>query len=330
MPVWFKNLQLYRLDKEWTLPAGELEEKLAARPLLPCSAMSLESRGWVSPRGDEQLVYGVEKHLMLALGTEQKLLPSSVVNDAVKQRAAEFEKEKGFKPGRKQLRDFKDIVSAELLPRAFSRRNTTRAPLIADLVHQPLAPGRPALKGQRRVKLVRASVDPVAQRIVVDSSSPTRAEQLIEHLRDTLGELSVSLPQTEISPGQRLTEWLTARAAPGHFDLGEECELTGTDAAKSVVRYLRHSLDAEQIRRHLDEGLKASRLALTWNGRLGLVVSDKLQIKRVKFLEMDEVEEGAAGVDPERAFEAEFLLMAGQCGPMLDELLTSFGLPSAA
>ena len=100
MPVWFKNLQLYRLDKEWTLPAGELEEKLAARPLLPCSAMSLESRGWVSPRGDEQLVYGVEKHLMLALGTEQKLLPSSVVNDAVKQRAAEFEKEKGFKPGR--------------------------------------------------------------------------------------------------------------------------------------------------------------------------------------------------------------------------------------
>lgn len=301
MPVWFKNLQLYRLDKEWTLPAGELEEKLAARPLLPCSAMSLESRGWVSPRGDEQLVYGVEKHLMLALGTEQKLLPSSVVNDAVKQRAAEFEKEKGFKPGRKQLRDFKDIVSAELLPRAFSRRNTTRA-----------------------------WIDPVAQRIVVDSSSPTRAEQLIEHLRDTLGELSVSLPQTEISPGQRLTEWLTARAAPGHFDLGEECELTGTDAAKSVVRYLRHSLDAEQIRRHLDEGLKASRLALTWNGRLGLVVSDKLQIKRVKFLEMDEVEEGAAGVDPERAFEAEFLLMAGQCGPMLAELLTSFGLPSAA
>lgn len=301
MPVWFKNLQLYRLDKEWTLPAGELEEKLAARPLLPCSAMSLESRGWVSPCGDEQLVYGVEKHLMLALGTEQKLLPSSVVNDAVKQRAAEFEKEKGFKPGRKQLRDFKDIVSAELLPRAFSRRNTTRA-----------------------------WIDPVAQRIVVDSSSPTRAEQLIEHLRDTLGELSVSLPQTEISPGQRLTEWLTARAAPGHFDLGEECELTGTDAAKSVVRYLRHSLDAEQIRRHLDEGLKASRLALTWNGRLGLVVSDKLQIKRVKFLEMDEVEEGAAGVDPERAFEAEFLLMAGQCGPMLDELLTSFGLPSAA
>ena len=293
--MWFKNLQLYRLDKEWTLPAGELEDKLAARPLLPCGAMSIESRGWVSPRGDEQLVYGVEKHLMLALGTEQKLLPSSVVADAVKQRAAEFEKEKGFKAGRKQLRDFKDIVSAELLPRAFARRNVTRA-----------------------------WIDPVAQRIVVDSSSPTRAEQLVEQLRDTLGELSVSLPQTEISPGQRLTEWLSARKAPGHFDLGEECELTGTDAAKSVVRYLRHSLDADQIRRHLEEGLKASRLALTWNGRLGLVVSDKLQIKRLKFLEMDEADEGSGSVDAEREFEAEFLLMAGQCGPMLDELLKAF------
>lgn len=296
--MWFKNLQLYRLDREWTLPAGELEEKLAARPLLPCSAMSIESRGWVSPRGDEQLVYGVEKHLMLALGTEQKLLPSSVVNDAVKQRAIEFEKEKGFKAGRKQLRDFKDIVSAELLPRAFSRRNVTRA-----------------------------WIDPVAQRIVVDSSSPARAETLIEQLRDTLGELSVSMPTTEISPGQRLTEWLTARQAPGHFDLGEECELTGTDAAKSIVRYTRHSLDADQIRRHLEEGLKASRLALTWNGRLGLVVNDKLQIKRVKFLEMDEADEGSGGLDAEREFEAEFLLMAGQCGPMIDELLQAFGVP---
>ncbi len=296
--MWFKNLQIYRLDRDWTLPAAELEERLAARPLLPCSAMSTDSRGWTSPRDDEQLVHGLERHLLIALGTEQKLLPSSVVNDAVKQRAAEFEQQKGFKPGRKQLRDLKDIVSAELLPRAFSRRSMTRA-----------------------------WIDPVAKRIVVDSSSPTRAEQLVELLRDTLGELAVSLPQTETSPGQKLTEWLAARKVPGHFDLGEECELTGTDAAKSVVRYLRHSLDADQIRRHLEEGLRASRLALTWSGRLSLVVSDKLQIKRVKFLDMDEAEDAPSTQDAERAFEAEFLLMTGQCGPMIDQLLKAFGLP---
>lgn len=297
--MWFKNLQIYRLDRDWTLPAAELEERLGTRPLLPCSAMSIDSRGWVSPRDDEQLVNGLERHLLIALGSEQKLLPSSVVNDAVKQRAVEFEQEKGFKPGRKQLRDFKEIVSAELLPRAFSRRSVTRA-----------------------------WIDPTAKRIVVDSSSPTRAEQLIEHLRDTLGELSVSLPQTETSPGQKLTEWLTVRKVPGHFELGEECELTGTDAAKSVVRYLRHSLDVDQIRRHLEEGMRASRLALSWSGRISLLVNDKLEIKRVKFLDMDEADEAPGTEDPERKFEAEFLLMTGQCGPMINDLLKAFGIPA--
>lgn len=294
--MWFKNLQVFQLDQAWSLSAGELEERLAARPLMPCSAMSTESRGWVAPLGDDQLVQGLERHLLIALGTEQKLLPSSVLNEAVKQRAAEFEKEKGFKPGRKLLRDFKDIVASELLPRAFSRRNTTLA-----------------------------WIDPAAQRLIVDSSSPTRAEQLVELLRDTLGELPVSLPQTDTSPGQRLTEWLSARKAPGRFDMGEECELTSSDAAKSVVRYLRHSLDVVQIRKHLEEGLRASRLALTWNGRLSLVVNDKLQIKRLKFMDMDEAEE-TPGDDPARRFEAEFALMTGQCGPMLDELFAAFGL----
>lgn len=295
--MWFKNLQIYRLEQDWSLSAAELEERLAARPLLPCSAMSTESRGWVAPVDDDvQLVQGLERHLLVALGSEQKLLPSSVLNEAVKQRAAEFEKERGFKPGRKQLRDFKEIVAAELLPRAFTRRQTTRA-----------------------------WIDPTARRLLVDASSPTRAEQLVETLRETLGELPVSMPQTETSAGQKLTDWLSARQAPGRFDLGEECELTSGDAAKSVVRYLRHSLDVVQIRRHLEEGLRTSRLALTWNGRLSLVVNDKLEVKRLKFMDMDEAEE-APGDDPGRRFEAEFLLMTGQCGPMLDDLLAAFGL----
>ncbi len=293
--MWFKNLQIYHLDQDWTLPAAELEERLAARPLLPCSAMSTESRGWVQVLDDGQLVQGMERHLLISLGTEQKLLPSSVLNEAAKERAAEFEKLKGFKPGRKILRDIKDQVASELLPRAFSRRSVTRA-----------------------------WIDPNARRLIVDTSSATRAEALVEHLRDTLGELPVSLPQTENSTAQKLTEWLTAHRAPGHFDLGEECELTTTDAAKSVVRYVRHSLEAQQIRRHLEEGMSTSRLALTWNGRLSLVVDAKLQIKKLKFLDMDEAEE-SPGDDPQRLFEAEFALMTGQCGPMLDELLEVLG-----
>jgi len=294
--MWFKNLLIYRLEQSWLLTAGALEEKLAQRTLQPCSAMSTESRGWVPPIDDVPLVQGVERHLLIALGVDQKLLPSSVLNDAVKQRAVEFEREKGFKPGRKQLRDFKEIISAELLPRAFVKRT-----------------------------VVRAWIDPTAGLLVIDSSSPAKAEQLVEFLRETLGELSVSLPQTKALPGQKLTDWLSARHAPGRFDIGEECTLTSGDAAKATVKYSRHNLDVQQIQRHLEEGLRATKLALTWNGRLSLVVDDKLQVSRLKFTEMDEAEEEPS-IDPARQFEAEFTLMTGQVGPMIADLLEAFGI----
>src|SRR3546814_10996077 len=93
--------------------------------------------------------------MLIALGVEQKLLPSSVVQQAIDERASELEQREGFKPGRKQLRDLKDQVTAELMPRAFAKRRSTRA-----------------------------WIDPVSGRIVVEAASPSSAEDLLEVLRD--------------------------------------------------------------------------------------------------------------------------------------------------
>ena len=47
--MWFKNLVLYRLA-HWNLDAPALERALARLAFRNCSAMEMESRGWVSPR----------------------------------------------------------------------------------------------------------------------------------------------------------------------------------------------------------------------------------------------------------------------------------------
>src|SRR3546814_10067194 len=92
------------------------------------SDLNPQSRGWVGPATtNAQLVYAQGKQMLIALGVEQKLLPSSVVQQAVDERASELEQRQGFKPGRKQLRDLKDQVTAELMPRAFAKRRSTRA-----------------------------------------------------------------------------------------------------------------------------------------------------------------------------------------------------------
>ena len=55
----------------------------------------------------------------------------------VKQRAEKLEEEEGFKPGRKRLKELKELVRDELLPRAFSLSSDTRVWI--DPVHGWLA-----------------------------------------------------------------------------------------------------------------------------------------------------------------------------------------------
>lgn len=45
--MFFKNLVIYRLPSDWNVSAADLEAALSRRPLQPCGALDMESRGWV-------------------------------------------------------------------------------------------------------------------------------------------------------------------------------------------------------------------------------------------------------------------------------------------
>lgn len=294
--MWFKNIQAYRLASGWAMSPGTLETALAKQPLMPCTGMSLMSRGWVPPAEGFGCVASHQKHLLIALGVEQKLLPSTIVRDETKLRAIELEQKQGYKPGKKQLRDLAERVTAELLPRAFAKRRTTRA-----------------------------WIDPVGRWVVVDAASPARAEELLEHLRSTLGELPVTRLETELSPQGAMTQWLTAGDAPGHFALDTECELKGTGEEAATVRYLRHDLSVKEIRGHIDGGKLATRVGLLWKDRLSLLLAEPFQIKRVKSLAMEAGGDEGAGVNPADQFEADFSLMTGELSALLQDLVAALG-----
>lgn len=290
--MWFKNLLLYRLPAEWSRSAAELEACLAAHPLRPCSALSAQSLGFVPPSDGPQLVVNQDRHLLFALGQESRLLPASVVRDEVLARARLFEQQRGFKPSRKALRDMKDQVTDELLPRAFVKRSSTRA-----------------------------WIDAANQRLLVDATSAARAETVVEQLRDALEQLEAVPVQADPSPSVSMGMWLAAGAVPAPFAIGEECELTAPDEGKAVVRYLRHPLESHRLRGHLDEGFRVTRLALTWREQIAFVVNDKLELKRLQFLEMEE--DRSAEDDGQ---EANFALMSGLMAGLLDDLQALFGI----
>lgn len=289
--MWFKNLTIYRLPSGWSRTPGEIEATLTEFPLQPCTGLNLQSRGWVPVNDAGQFAYGQGKQVLIAMGAEEKLLPAAVVNQTAGERIAKLENEKGFKLGRKAKAEIKEQVAIELTPRAFSRRRE-----------------------------IRGWFDFDGGWLVVDTSSPTRADDFTQTLRNALGELPATPLQSEPSMSALMTQWLTAKQAPGAFDLDDECELTATDEHKSTVRYLRHALDGKDISGHLSNGKVVMRLALTWKDRISFVVDDKLQIKRLKFLDIERVREESDGLPPEQQFEIDFALMSGEYAALLNDL----------
>ena len=45
-------------------------------------------QGWVAPHASSGMVYSQGKQMLIALGSQQRLLPAAVINQTVKERAA--------------------------------------------------------------------------------------------------------------------------------------------------------------------------------------------------------------------------------------------------
>lgn len=294
--MWFKNLQLYRLPAGWDMSIEKLEEQLAKKPFHPCGSQDMESRGWLSPLGNEVLVHAVGGQWLIALGFEHRLLPSAVVKQEADERAAEMAEQQGYKLGRKQLKELREQVAQELMPRAFTRR-----------------------------RRLHAWIDPVGGWLAVDAPSQARAEDVLEQLRHTLDSFPLTLLRTERSPVSAMADWLAGGEAPAGFTIDQDCELRSVTEDKAAVRYVRHPLEGDEIKGHLEGGKLPTRLALTFDDRVSFVLTEKLEIKRIDFLDVVRDQIDGQAEDAEALFNAEFALMTGELGRLLPAVVDALG-----
>jgi len=294
--MWFKNLIIYRLPDGWTMPLVELESRLSNRPLQPCNSFEMFSRGWVHSSVAQRYVHHTNGQYLIALGVEQKLLPSSIIKQVAVERAEELAQQQGFPVGRRQMRELKEKVTEELRARALSRRRITRA-----------------------------WIDTVNGWFIVDAAGGARADELVETLRDTLGSLPVQFMETQLVPHSSMGAWLALGDAPLRFVLDHDLELQTADKTKATVRYVRHPLEGKEIQEHVAGGKYVTRLGLTWNDRVSFVLTDKLQVKRVEFLEIVKDKSENEGVAPEEQFDIDFLLMTGELSQLLTDLREALG-----
>ena len=112
---------------------------------------------------------------------------------------------------------------------------------------------------------------------------------------------------------------------PGNFTIDMDCELKSITEDKAAVRYVRHSLDGDDIKTHLQEGKLPTKLALTWNDRVSLLLTDKGEIKRLQFLDVVQEEASAGSEDAAELFDAHFAQMTGELRQLIPAVIGILG-----
>jgi recombination associated protein RdgC len=294
--MWFRNLKIYRLSAAWTLFGDDLEAALKRFAFQPGNNLEMQAIGWVPPRENGGLAHVVNGQILLSLRAEKKLLPATVINQVAKARAEEIDEQQGYKPGRKQMKEIKEKVTDELLPRAFSIYRDTRA-----------------------------WIDPLNRWLVIDAAASSKADEVIGVLAKVIDPFPLENLYVAQSPAAAMTGWLAEDEAPANFMIDQDTELRSSGESGAAVRYVKHSIDAEDARRHIQSGKQCTHLALTWADRISFVLTEGLDIKRVSPL--DVLKKGNETVAPndDEKFDSDMTLMTGELAKLLAELVDALG-----
>ena len=302
--MWFRNLRAYRMTRGLGMSADELEERLAASVFRPCTPAQPLSLGWVPALGDgaKSLVHSADGRHLLCLRREEKILPTSVVRDLLAERVEAIEAQQGRKVYRKERMTLKDEIVQDCLPRAFSR-------------HAEL----------------RVLLDPNARWVFIDSASAGRAEEALNLLREGIGTFPVMPPQLTHSPTATMSNWLTNASLPEDFRVRDEAELRDLGEEPAVLRCRGVDLYSEELRRHLDGGMQAVRIAMDWKEQMNFVLGDDLCLRRIRFADAL-VKENDDVVEEDRLarLDADFALMAPALTALTERLVALFGGEEAA
>ncbi|KAA6187504.1 recombination-associated protein RdgC [Thiohalocapsa marina] len=300
----FKNAKVFRLSAPFEWDQASLHERLSAQRFRPCGPLEVATIGWAPALGPtaEALAHAVNGCLLVAARRQERLLPGSVVSEAVAERVAEIEQSELREVSRRERTQLREALLTEMLPQAFTRS-----------------------------RLVRAYIDPQGGWAVVDASSDKVAEEVLSLLRKSLDSFPAKPLEASVPVSERLSAWVAGGQAGEGFELEDQCELRDPSDSRSVVRCRGMDLTVPEVKAHLDSGKRVVALGLTWQEHLSLVLDESLGLKRLRFA--DELVETAvddAGEDELLRQEAELNIMTGQLRAVLAGIMQAFGVPPAA
>ncbi len=297
--MFFKNLRVYRFNRPIPWSADELRAALEQRPFKPCSAGEPFSLGWTASAtaiDSADPVYTEGDCVLICLKRQERILPASVVKEAVEERAAEIELKEQRKVSKKERKDLKDVLTEELLPRAFTRSRQTFG-----------------------------YVDYLNGLLWVDTASNTRADEFTATLRETVGTLPVQFVELKQAPASQFTQWVSEGSTPSPFLMGGQCELKAGDGSDTTIRCKGSESLHDAVSHHVESGMSVTEIALSWDERLTFTVNDALHIKRVKLSDQLSESPDLQGEDAADRFAGSFALMTLEFRQLFGALVETLG-----
>lgn len=313
--MWFKNATLLSLPSDFRIDPLALESAIGERQLRSPGDLEFETRGFIPvinrPAlaefdliGDPfppQMSRTIAGATVFAFATETRLLPASILQDAVAKFCQKHEAEHGRCPGKRMRNQFREQALSELLPRALIQR-----------------------------KRFNAYWDSLSSLLVVDSTSDRVAELIATALREALGSFPCRPLSVRASLPLLMSEWVTSGHAGRGFVLGEECLFKDPSDATRTITCRNQDLTADEIREHARCGRQITQLGLEFEQRIGFVLDSRCKLRKLEFF--DVISEKIADQefdDPAARVDAEFTLMALELRGLfarLDEILHFEGM----
>lgn len=294
----FKNAIFYTLTDSLTATAETLSEKLLEQAFTLCKSQQLSSYGWTTPCCHrDQLAIEAMGGIMISTKKEEKILPSSVIKEELAEKVSVIESEQARKVYKKERDQIRDEVILDLLPRAFSKYSITTAIII-----------------------------PATGWIVVDAPNYKRAEELLSHLRGTLGSLPIALPDVQKSPSAVMSSWLELSEFPPLFEMLDSCVLRDNVLEGGIIRITGQQLQDEEYIAHLEAGKRVVKLALEWDGSLKFALTDDLSIKSLSMTDQRKDKRADEAAEDEVAqFDADLAMMTLEFNKLLPSIINAFG-----
>ncbi len=303
----FKNATIYNLRYPMAYDAEALEKLLSQEAFRACPRHQPSTCGFIAPIGEDEnapLVYASAGFMLFCVQWEERLLPPTVLQQQLQEKIQEAEIKTGSKMARHEKLRLKDDLYATLLAQAFTKKSQ-----------------------------VFVWVDVKHQRVIVDTSSAKKLQQIFTLLDSAIGDFGLTMPDFESCPSV-ITSWLREGILPEGFSLADHCVLQDSLDEKALVRYSQKDLSGQSIQQLMDEGCGVMQLRVDWCDQLLCQIKSDGMITGIKLTdEAKDVASSDQDESPAQRFASDFVVAAGTLSGMLSDLLpiiTAAGIQKAS